>query len=189
MNCIIYWCTNKVRCKERCQKHYMDLYNWVGSDRLRRSDSRNAIDCWSYLKLPIWIGAKDWYALIDKEYQYLEKYKWSLDSNGYARANLWNRNITRLHRLIITLEEGKVTDHINRNKLDNRKCNLRIVTQKINSRNTSVRKKNNTWTLWIHYSKRDKLYCASWGNKSLWSSKDINVAKRLREEYEQTKNE
>ncbi len=165
----------------------MDMYRWLEINRSRTTDARNAKDFWWCIWLPLWINWKDWFALIDKDYAYLDKYKWSLDSLWYAKANLWNKVIKRLHNVIVQLEDWKVTDHINRDKLDNRKENLRVVSQKINTRNSWPRERNNTWILWIHFSKRDKLFIASWGGKILWSSKDINNAIKLRANYEKSK--
>jgi hypothetical protein len=42
-----------------------------------------------------------------------------------------------LHRLITGAPKGKVVDHINRDPLDNRRANLRIVTQVENERNSA----------------------------------------------------
>lgn len=84
----------------------------------------------------------------------VQKYKWYINDGGYA---VWRGEINgekktiRLHRLIAHPTDGLVVDHINRNKLDNRRANLRCVTQKINARNTDrceqakgyYRRKNN----------------------------------------------
>ncbi len=39
-----------------------------------------------------------------------------------------NKVVYRLHRLVSNCPEGMVPDHINHNTLDNRKCNLQIIT-------------------------------------------------------------
>lgn len=165
----------------------MDSYRWLDSNRFRTSDVRKSKDFWLYVWLPLWINWKDWFAIIDKDYAYLDKYKRSLDSLWYAKANLWNKVIKRLHNVIVQLKDWKVTDHINRDKLDNRKENLRIVSQKVNARNSWIRKKNNTGILWIHFSKRDKLFIACWWNKTLWSSKHLEKALQIRKDYENNK--
>lgn len=48
-----------------------------------------------------------------------------------------NKKSTRihLHRLILNCPDNCIVDHINGNGLDNRKCNLRIITQKQNALN------------------------------------------------------
>lgn len=66
-----------------------------------------------------------------KKYNHLV---WHLSDTGYAiRRN--NHQTYRLHRLIMNCPEGMVVDHLNRNKLDCRKSNLRICSQLDNARN------------------------------------------------------
>lgn len=62
------------------------------------------------------------------------KYKWSMDNKGYAYNKKHN---IRLHRLILNCPSDMVVDHINHNRLDNRKENLRICTVQENNRNKS----------------------------------------------------
>jgi len=47
-----------------------------------------------------------------------------------------------MHRLLIGTPKGLETDHRNRNKLDNRRKNLRIVDRSQNSLNTKIRNDN-----------------------------------------------
>ena len=72
----------------------------------------------------------------------LDKYTWRINAQGY----LANRNINmRFHNFIMNrldCSDGKVTDHINQDKLDNRKSNLRLVSKQINAFNSKVRTDN-----------------------------------------------
>lgn len=66
------------------------------------------------------------YTRIDKEdEEKATKYKWQLSATGYV-VGISNNKRVRLHRLIMGCEsgDGKIVDHINHNRLDNRKCNL-----------------------------------------------------------------
>lgn len=71
------------------------------------------------------------FAIVDEaDYADLSRYKWS-NSNGYAsrRARYrGSRKTVLMHRVVIGAEPGTVVDHINRNPLDNRRANLRIVS-------------------------------------------------------------
>lgn len=66
----------------------------------------------------------------------------------------------RLHRFIMGDPVGMVVDHINRNTLDNRKCNLRIVTQSDNCQNQGLRKDSTTGFKGVSWCNRDKRFIA-----------------------------
>lgn len=60
----------------------------------------------------------------DVDYKQLSKVSWHIDSEGYARGWIENRQ-QRLHRFLLKPEKGLQVDHKNRNRLDNRRENLR----------------------------------------------------------------
>lgn len=63
--------------------------------------------------------------------------------DGYARArnpSSKNKEVS-IHRYVLGSPIG-IVDHINRDRLDNRKCNLRVVTQGENIRNSTIRYDN-----------------------------------------------
>ena len=65
-------------------------------------------------------------------------HKWGLFNNGYAMTSTSDKDIS-LHRYVMDYYGDKEIDHINRDKLDNRKINLRIVTRSENRVNTGAR--------------------------------------------------
>jgi hypothetical protein len=76
------------------------------------------------------------YALVDKEdFERVNKYKWSLNANGYAQGTVEGKSI-RLHHFVFKKPGRKnVIDHINQDKLNNTKLNLREVSYSENNHN------------------------------------------------------
>lgn len=90
----------------------------------------------------IHINGKDDVAIIDiEDYKKVKDYRWSY-CNGYFQTSLSYKCISKtigLHRLIMdSYEKNLVVDHINRNRLDNRKINLKIVTRSENALNSKI---------------------------------------------------
>jgi hypothetical protein len=94
------------------------------------------------------------FALVDNsDYEFVNKYQWSLSGYGYARAVIYGekgrdkngrliQKTIKMHRLIIGAKENEFVDHKNRNPLDNRRSNLRICTMSQNSSNVGIRSNN-----------------------------------------------
>ena len=73
----------------------------------------------------------------------LSSYQWSIGTHGYATHGAGSDQVL-MHRLISGAYETDFVDHINRDKLDNRKCNLRICTMRQNSMNRTKQINNHS---------------------------------------------
>lgn len=68
----------------------------------------------------------------EADYEVVSRHTWHVHTDGYVRTG---RNI-RLHTLLLgKAPHGLEWDHENRDKLDNRRDNLRAVTHAVNGRN------------------------------------------------------
>jgi|UniRef100_A0A6C0AN14 hypothetical protein len=90
--------------------------------------------------------------IVDEEnYNDLMKYRWYIN-RGYVHGIVDSKNI-RLHRYVLNYNGKDVVDHINNNPLDNRKCNLRIVTSKQNSMNKKSSKNSTSEYIGVSWDK------------------------------------
>lgn len=93
-------------------------------------------------KIPLTQGK---FALVnDEDYEELSKYKWGF-THGYAKRSgpRPKQEKIYMHRVVIGAKHGQMVDHINGDKTDNRKNNLRFSTKSTNGMNRG-KNKNNT---------------------------------------------
>jgi hypothetical protein len=109
---------------------------------------------------------KGFVALVDDEdYEWLNRYKW-YEAVGYAGRNVTNPagGKTRLlmHREILGLgyEDASHVDHINRNRLDNHRANLRICLNAENRRNQKAQSGGYSRFKGVTWHKRDSKWLA-----------------------------
>lgn len=109
--------------------------------------------------------------LFSEEDKDLRDLKWNLHNAGYAQ--LGSHKAERYaHRIVLKrmmgrdFAKGELTDHINRNKLDNRRENLRVANKSINTINRGQDPRNTTGYKGVylfhpkHY--RDKGWAKRW---------------------------
>lgn len=113
------------------------------------------------------------YVLMDKkDFDLVKDYKWYYAKNGYAAAKLYfgrkaGKNIQKgifMHRVIMTPKNGMDVDHINKDKLDNRRANLRICNRSQNLANKFDLNKNTTGykgVFFVKWGKRIKRWKAA----------------------------
>lgn len=100
-----------------------------------------------------------------KDYDFLKHFKWNLANTGYFRTvkviNYKQKSIL-LHQLVFGKKSGYEIDHINQNKLDNRRCNLRFANKSNNSSNR--RKQNGSYSSkykGVVFNKKRSVYYAN----------------------------
>lgn len=115
--------------------------------------------------LEVLTGREKLYVHVDSDtYRWAKNYTWRINKDGYVARRSHGKEYL-LHRVVNDTPPGKHTDHINRNKLDNRRRNLRSCTHqsnqanaKLNSRNVSgykgVTPFHNKWKAGIFYGQK-----------------------------------
>ena len=97
--------------------------------------------------------------IFDKDdFMAVKNYTWSV-ARGYARTVHGGKNLL-LHKLIAQIDEQFQVDHINQNKLDNRRLNLRAATHGQNQWNRGRRRDNTSGFKGVCFDKRRGLYMA-----------------------------
>jgi hypothetical protein len=131
----------------------------------------------------------------DEDFEHLNQWKWGLDTDGYAIRGIHipRRKTFIMHREIMKTPKGMETDHINGNKLDNRKCNLRICTKSQNKMNISRQVDNMSGYKGVSRHCADwqaqigkdgiKIYLGIYKNKELAARAYDEAAKKLFGEY------
>lgn len=105
----------------------------------------------------------------DEDFTLLSQWKWKYhrdrNNGGYAVRTDYskgrrNGKTIAMHRVLFPDIPGLHVDHINRDKLDNRKENLRRCTKSDNQHNARMRKDNTSGYRGVTWCKKRKLWLA-----------------------------
>jgi len=102
-------------------------------------------------RIPLTRGA---FALVDDaDCAWLIQWRWRLNSHGYAIRSIYIEGRSfyfNMHREILNAERGQFVDHIDHNRLNNTRDNLRFVTRQQNMQYRRNHSNNSTsasgWT-------------------------------------------
>lgn len=139
--CSVEGCNGKHQAKGYCNRHYKQFKKYGHILEITQHITNEIIDCGDYAEMILCNrqGEEVGRAMIDLEYvDVVKDYKWRLNNYGYVV----NDKVGKLHRFLMNPGEGLVIDHINRNRLDNRTCNLRTCTPHENCLNKSTQCNN-----------------------------------------------
>lgn len=131
--------------KELCQKHYDRLRYSKGIFKRNMQDNNEIKVYKKYCVMNLYdkLGNVIAVTKFDREFLSMVKpFKWGLAAEHglfYARTGVnkkqYNKTVLKLHQLILPCKKPLMIDHKNNNGLDNRKSNLRIVTNQGNAEN------------------------------------------------------
>lgn len=189
--CSVLNCGRKHHSCGYCNKHYSQIKKYGHILERTYRDKNIIVEKEDYVEIILQnikceeVGR----ALIDKDdIEKCKSYSWHLCKNGYVTAHINNKQIY-LHRYIMNITESKIqVDHINRNRSDNRKGNLRLCTNAENGMNKRILDANTSGYTGIRYDKRRDYWYASITFNGieiyLGSSKHIDDVIELREKAE-----
>lgn len=173
-------------CKECMIKDNLNTGKWLSKGR--RDNEYKIQDNIVIINNKIKIDKDD----LDKVKSY-NRY-WSINSSGYAYC-CYNNQQVFLHRIILNLpirydkNTNEIADHINKDRLDNRKTNLRILNKNKNSINCGLYQNNTSGCKGVYWV--DKLH--KWEAGIYFNNKNIYLgvydnkedAIKIRKEAEQ----
>lgn len=107
------------------------------------------------------------YMIVDAQDADLADVPWCMTAKGYAIRRLSPRKYILGHRAVAmrmlgrAVARGEQVDHVNHDRLDNRRANLRIVTHAENQQHRRGKNRNNTSGFrGVSYDKRRNKWCA-----------------------------
>jgi hypothetical protein len=121
-------CDRPVRARGYCSTHWSRWYRWGNATITHFRDKLSLEFLTTHVKVD------------DQDTHFLSMYPWRFGAKGYlaVKARTASSSVRKtlyLHRLIADAPIGKYVDHINGNKLDNRRTNLRVCEPAFNSQN------------------------------------------------------
>lgn len=170
--CSVEGCDNPIFCKGYCTKHYAQIQHH-GAITTTIFDKNEIIEHEDYAEIIVRNKQGDikGKAIIDlDDVERCRRFRWGMYANGYFYGNINKTFRIRLHRFILGLnawDKSNEVDHINRNKADNRKTNIKIVNHSDNNKNKkpNYSKTVNTNNDNVYFDKRYNSYYGRYGFK------------------------
>lgn len=123
-----------------------------------------------------------------------KKFSWNINKYGYVKTRI-NGKTYYLHRILLNAKDNEITDHENRNRLDNREGNLRLITRSGSNINRGIQRNNTSGTKGVSFHKLSGKWQAYINPESkvkinigYFDTEDIAIRERIKAEEEYYKN-
>jgi len=98
----------------------------------------------------------------DEDYERLSAYSWRLSTKGYVVCSIdGGKSYIMMHNVVMNVPNGSGVDHINQNKLDNYRTNLRLVSNSTNGQNRKPFRNNTSRFKGVSFKKATGRWQAS----------------------------
>ena len=165
--CVVTGCENKSLSRGFCKKHYSQMikHGRIFRTRFEPNELVEYEDCFGVILVDRGLR-KIAETFVDKaDIEWVRQYKWYLNTNGYVMTHTGGAE-KYLHKLMLL--DAKQVDHKDRDRLNNRRSNLRRCDSFENARNSSKNSLNTSgitgvqwhaatkrWRAFIHSNKRN----------------------------------
>ena len=143
--------------KERCAEHARELGHTYGG----HNKKCNNYELDGSIGIGYFSNGQNFYFDIE-DYNKIKNFYWE-NHHGYAIARKCESDCQEyiyMHRLLIQADNNCIVDHIDRNRLNNTKNNLRIANTFDNARNASIAKNNTSGFTGVTFNIRDDNWVA-----------------------------
>lgn len=116
------------------------------------------IECWSTPMAGILANGREF--IVDlQDRSLVEPHRWHISNHGYAARHDGPKKV-QIHQLLLIVEDGFEVDHKNRNKLDDRRSNLRPAEHFKNCFNCNLRRNKTSRFRGVFLDKRRSVWRA-----------------------------
>ena len=176
--CPVPKCTRDVFVRGYCNRHYRQVLKY-GEPRRNRFDKNDIIihnNCAEIIlrsRKQEEIGR----AIIDlKDIDLIKKYKWGCGDTKYARTTI-DGKIVFLHNLLIGKNKKYEVDHIDRDRLNNKRNNLRHISRSMNGYNRKETPCKYSGVVGVRKTKQDR-----WCSRIKKNGKDVYLGTYAKKE-------
>ncbi|NTW70666.1 MAG: hypothetical protein HGA49_00275 [Eubacteriaceae bacterium] len=92
-----------------------------------------------------------------EDFEIVRRHTWHISKRGYLTSKISGKAVP-MHRILVRNSTQLVVDHISRNRLDNRRSNLRLCTQQENSFNQTLPRNNSTGHIGVSFMKKANVF-------------------------------